>query len=125
MKLKKLKRNDFIIILLVGVMILVVAIPTAPKSSQQTFTTKTETAHLETTNTDEEKLKDALEQIEGVGKTQVMITRDKEENVMGVLIVTQGADNLVIKEQITEATSALFGIDLHKIVIVKMNSGEE
>ena len=120
MKLKKLGKNDFIIISLLGVMLLVVAIPSNSGKTVASIE-KTESG-LES---DEQKLKSTLEKIEGVGETSVMITRDESGKVMGVLIVTQGAENTKVKQQISQAASALFGIELHKIIIVKMSDQDD
>lgn len=120
MKLKKLSKNDYIIIALLGVMLLVVAIP-ANSHQPATSIEKNQTDYAN----DEEKLKATLEKIEGVGKTSVMITHDNSDQVMGVLIVTQGAGNNKVKQQICQATSALFGIEMHKIIIVKMSDQED
>lgn len=115
----KLKRNDYLIIALLGVLLLLVAIPTSSKPNKESVS-----YNNVDTSSDEARLKNTLEQIEGVGRTAVMITRDREDKVQGVLIVTEGANNPQIKERISEATSALFGIDLHKIIIVKMSAWE-
>ena len=120
MKLKKLGRNDFIIIALLGVMLLVVAIPSNPKEVNSVIQTDNSDMSEE-----EVKLKETLEQIEGVGRTTVMITRDGANGTAGVLIVTEGADNTMVKQQISEAVSALFGIEMHKILIVKMSAWED
>lgn len=42
--------------------------------------------------------------------------------VEGVVVSAQGGGNVVIAENIKEAIQALFGIDAHKIIIVKMIS---
>lgn len=120
MKLKKLGRNDFIIIALLGVMLLVVAIPSSPKDGNSVIQTDNSDMSEE-----EVKLKETLEQIEGVGRTTVMITGDGANGTTGVLIVTEGADNTMVKQQISEAVSALFGIEMHKIIIVKMSAWED
>lgn len=120
LKLKKLGRNDFIIIALLGVMLLVVAIPSSPKDGNSVIQTDNSDMSEE-----EVKLKETLEQIEGVGRTTVMITRDGANGTAGVLIVTEGADNRMVKQQISEAVSALFGIEMHKIIIVKMSAWED
>ena len=116
MKLKKLGRNDFIIIALLGVMLLVVAIPSNPKEVNSVIQTDNSDMSEE-----EVKLKETLEQIEGVGRTTVMITRDGANGTAGVLIVTEGADNTMVKQQISEAVSALFGIEMHKKKIIEMS----
>lgn len=120
LKLKKLGRNDFIIIALLGVMLLVVAIPSSPKEGNSVIQTDNSDMSEE-----EVKLKETLEQIEGVGRTTVMITGDGANGTAGVLIVTEGADNTMVKQQISEAVSALFGIEMHKIIIVKMSAWED
>lgn len=43
-----------------------------------------------------------------------------QPEIEGVLVVTQGGDNILIRENISEAIKALFGIDEHKIKIAKM-----
>lgn len=44
--------------------------------------------------------------------------------VAGVLVSAQGGDNQTVNKNITEAIQALFGIDAHKIKIIKMSSKE-
>jgi len=42
--------------------------------------------------------------------------------VEGVLVCAQGGGSMAINKNITEAIQALFGIDAHKIKIIKMSS---
>lgn len=73
----------------------------------------------------------------GGGKRTTTISRTENETVLasgeipyviqeltpqveGVLVVAQGAGNLSIKKQIMETIEALFGLDSHKISIMKM-----
>lgn len=42
-------------------------------------------------------------------------------SIEGVVVLADGGDNAVVKEQITEAVQALFGVDTHKIRIMKKN----
>ena len=42
--------------------------------------------------------------------------------VEGVLVVAEGGDNSSVILAITDAIQALFGVDVHKIKIVKMNT---
>lgn len=50
------------------------------------------------------------------------ITKTLAPEVEGVVVSAQGGDNARIVQNITEAIQALFGIDPHKIKVVKMNS---
>ena len=42
--------------------------------------------------------------------------------IEGVIVSAQGGDNQKINKNITEAIQALFGIDVHKIKVIKMSS---
>ena len=41
--------------------------------------------------------------------------------IEGVLVVAEGGDNAVVKQNITEVVQALFGVDTHKIRLMKHN----
>ncbi len=174
---KKLKKEQIVILLLAGILLLVISIPTeegteppeTKSDSQPALAVKTDREILE------ERLTQALSQVEGVGKTEVMITlksdgrklvekdiertEERDENsqegnasanttvqerestvyasdgqgsespyvtetlepeIAGVLIVAQGGDNIVLVQEITEAVMALFGVEAHKIKVMKM-----
>lgn len=49
------------------------------------------------------------------------ITKEKSPEVSGVLVISQGGDNAVVVQNITEAIQALFDIDTHKIKVIKGN----
>lgn len=183
------KKNQLLIVLLVGVLLLVIAIPISPQadeaeinssedimqgysaseSSGETNSAAQYEAYLE------KRVASALEYVEGVGKTEVIITlksssqkvvekdqtsdtRITEEEdsaggtrtensrssdktsvyaqssdgsqtpyvskeltpeIAGVVVIAQGGDNAVVVQNITEAIQALFGVEAHKIKIMK------
>jgi len=198
---KKLKKDHFLIMILVGVLFLVIMWPTEKKSSGResglwdnysdimdlsAHKNESENTYEEVIEYDlatyieylETKLENTLSTIEGAGKTKVMITlKASAETIVekdaplkragstevdaaggsrntsnietgqetifytnaagqkvpyvkktiqplieGVLVVTQGGNNEIIIRNITEAIKALFGVDEHKIKIVKMVS---
>ncbi len=45
--------------------------------------------------------------------------------VAGVLIVAQGGEDTLVKQNISDAVMALFQIDVNRIKVVKMNIQEE
>lgn len=47
------------------------------------------------------------------------VSKELTPKVEGVVVLASGGDNAVVKKNITEATQALFGIDTHKIKIIK------
>lgn len=143
---KKWNGKDLMIaIVIIGVLIAVLFIPTGERKGDSLMNIEnpiTETASIDTSLEYEEelemRLEEILSQMEGVGEVEVMITlkssaetRDRSftytaqniyPEVEGVFVVSQGGDNSSVKLAITEAIQALFGIDVHKIKIVKMNT---
>ena len=178
------KKNQLLLILLTGILLLVIAFP-VPDSSESTDqlsenVRETMTAGSQDSGGDyekylEEKTARVLEDVEGVGEVTVMITlksdgqkiiekdqssssqtteeedssggkrsvedqsSDKtsiyEQNadgastpyvskelapeVEGVVVIADGGDNAVVAQNITEAVQALFGVEAHKIKIMK------
>jgi stage III sporulation protein AG len=45
--------------------------------------------------------------------------QEKEPELEGVVIVCDGGDDVLVKKEITEAVSALFQIETHKIKVMK------
>jgi stage III sporulation protein AG len=183
-KVKLPGKNQLLIILLVGILLVVIVIPipdkkTANKTSQADTTKETPAAY---SNTDEEyeqyleeRVARTLEYVQGVGKTRVMITlkssgqkiveKDQQSSnqtteeedssggtryvqdnstdktsiyeqtsdgssspyvskeltpeIEGVIVIAEGGDNAVVVQNITEAIQALFGVEAHKIKIMK------
>ncbi|MCD8365964.1 MAG: stage III sporulation protein AG [Clostridiales bacterium] len=177
---KKLKKDQWLILFLAGILLLVIAIPTNCGGS----TDEEETAEASDLSADrvydeyeeelEAQLEDVLSKMEGVGAVKVMITfRDSGEavvekdvsytqeetvsgednssnsktesseetiydgdeepfvsreilpSVSGVLVVAEGGENLTVVADISEAVEALFGLEAHKIKVVKMEQVQE
>ena len=106
----KLDKKHLLVILLVGVLLLVIAMPT--KKSNEEFTQGTEI---------ESRLTNVLNQMQGVGEASVMVTYREDDSVEGVVVVAQGGDNAVVVRNITEVVQALFNVDSHKIKVIKGN----
>ena len=49
------------------------------------------------------------------------MSKEITPQVEGVVVLAQGGDDPVVVQNITEAVQALFGIDTHKIRIMKKN----
>lgn len=47
------------------------------------------------------------------------VTKEMEPEIEGVLVIADGGDSPVVKENISEAVQALFHIDAHKIKVMK------
>lgn len=78
-KEKKLKRSDWLILVLAGILILIIALPTDTKGKKQAEEVKEniskENNTMEASKDEiEQKLEDILEKIDGAGEVKVMIT---------------------------------------------------
>lgn len=71
--------------------------------------------------TTELKLTEILSSIDGVGTTDVMIN-EGENGILGVVIVCEGADNIMARNDIINAVSTALGIDKKIIAIYSMNN---
>ncbi len=118
-------KNNLLIIALVGVMLLVIAMPVGKSKSTLPTVQTDEQESIEV----EERLEKVLKNTEGVGEVRVMITGcdqgsafDEKEsgNVQGVVVVAEGAEDAAVKKKIQDIVLALFPIEAHKIEIVKM-----
>ena len=168
-------KEQWVVLILAGILLMVIAMPTESKTVKREDNEETETMSVTTDDyveSLERRLEYALEQVEGVGRTSVMITlasssekiieKDTEsrassststENessntndvsqqsvysslsdgeipyvkqelspvIEGVLVVAEGGGDAVVKQNITEVVQALFGVDTHKIRVMKHN----
>ena len=120
-KLKGMGADKLVICLLIGVFLLVICIPTGSKKESGREGIKEETQVTAEIDPLEERLKGMLEQIQGVGKVEVMITVTGDgTQVEGVAVVAQGADTPQVRQEIMETAQALFPIAAHKIKVCKM-----
>lgn len=176
------RKNQLLLIFLVGILLLVVAFRVSKKDSKAEKTIQ-ETSSVRNVQTSlenyeeylEKRLTNALESVDGVGRTEIVITlkssgqkiveKDQSINnqsdsntneagitnssetkssdgtsiyerqsdgteipyvskeltpeIAGVLVVADGGDNAVVVKNITDAIRALFGVEAHKIKIMK------
>ena len=168
---KKIKKEQLLIGVLIGILLLVIAIP-VPKTEKNKQTEAVKEEILEKEYSMEAELKEILQRISGVGRTEVFITYEDEGKIVvekdesvseelieeadssggtrtttstrnekatvygnadapyviqelsptikGILVVAEGGGNVTVKKQIQETIEALFGLDSHKISIMKM-----
>ena len=135
--LGKMGTRQWVILLLLGMLLMVIALPVSEKKKTSETTSGGNTLFGENSSENEgstvleQKLETLLSSVEGVGKVKVILmTGEKKDSqsfydsgtkeVTGVLIAAQGADNGVVSRNIVEAVMALFQVDAHKIRVMKM-----
>lgn len=125
-------KSSWLILLLAGMLLLVIALPVSSDSETESSVSDFSWAKEDSVEKTllEEKLASLLESVEGVGAVQVMIMTGEEdsgsfyssgtEKVTGVLVSAEGAHRSVIVKNIQDAVMALFQVDAHKIKVMKM-----
>lgn len=185
-KLRHMRKDQLLIFFLVGVLLLVIALPSGTKEKEKDSrhseidgeeAVGTQAEEQDYARYLERRLEETLSQLSGAGNVRVMVTlqssaqkivekdtqgerdaiteedsqggRRTSENtshqettvyegmgeksqepyvskeltprVEGVVVLAEGGENALVKRNITEAIQALFGIDTHKIRIMKKN----
>ncbi len=135
--LGKITKQQWLVLLLVGILLAVIALPVKePSTAQQSsdsisFTDSGESSVFTEKDYMEQQMEEILSQVEGVGQVEVLLSLSGENSVSfysgegvpeveGVLIVAQGAGNSVVERNIQQAVMALFSVEAHKIKIMKM-----
>ena len=107
----KVNRQQVLILLCIGILLMIIAIPT----TENTSVTK-QGSDLE------KRLENILSQIEGIGEVHVMISMDGNEIVQGIAVSAQGGNQSTVEREIVEVVQALFDIETHKIKVIKGGS---
>lgn len=176
----KQRKTQLLLLLLVGILLVVIAMPTGIKESDiltEELEQQQDDTEASYVRSQERKLENLLKEVEGAGRVKVMLTfqgssesvlekdeesssqrlsesdqqggtRETEEKtnskttvyqsrtggeqipyvtqkinpkVEGVVVIAEGGGNPVVVKNITEAVQALFGVETHKIKVVKRN----
>ena len=113
------KKNQWFLVLLVGILLVIIAIPTK-ETSEQNIGIDHNTTDVSATEM-EKRLENLLGQMKNVGEVQVMITFREENEVEGIAILAEGAKSGVVVRDITSVVQALFNVDSHKIKVIESN----
>lgn len=113
-QLKRVPVNFKIIILSILLFLCILGLILYPKISNKSVHTV-----IQQKSTTEQALCRVLNSIEGVGKVEVMVV-EAEDSVNSVIIVCEGADNIMLRSDILNAVSKALSIDKNKIGIYKM-----
>ncbi len=116
------KKNTWMILLLVGVLLVVIAIPTKTEPKKSTLDIYSANNQNETVM--EKRLENLLRQMHGVGEVHTMITYRDDEQVEGIVIIADGGRDAVTVRNITEVVRALFDVDSHKIKVIEKNQNQ-
>lgn len=100
------------------------------KSSSQKVVEKDQTSDNQTTDEQDSAGGTRIEESRASERTSVYeqssdgsrtpyVSKELTPEIAGVVVIAQGGDNAVVVQNITEAIQALFGVEAHKIKIMK------
>ena len=92
----------------------------SPLESQKLFVEKDSTTREDSSESRDQEENTVYEK-NGSGQEKPYVSETMEPEVSGVLVVAEGGDDPVTVREITEAVQALFGIEAHKIKVMKMD----
>lgn len=67
----------------------------------------------------ERRLQDILGRIDGAGKVEVLIAENADGAPEGVLVVTDGAEDIAVNIRLQQAVHTLLGLDISRIEVVQ------
>lgn len=65
-----------------------------------------------------------LTDIKGVGKVDVMLQYDKDEQISGVIVTAEGAEDPVIRNNLVNAVRAVFNIPVSSVMVFEKEGGD-
>ena len=125
-RLKNLKNKEIIFTLVIALIAIIIYFSVNSITDSQTKQTS-----YTKNNGEQSQIEKVLSQIDGVGYCNVVITFinegklqqsnncDKSENIIGIVVVAEGGDNVYSKIKITEALYTLLNIEEKQIKIYK------
>lgn len=80
---------------------------------------------IDETVSTETALCNILTDINGVGDVDVMLQYDADEQITGVIVTAEGAEDPIIKSNLVNAVRAVFGIPVSSVMVFEKDGGDE
>lgn len=69
---------------------------------------------------EESRLASVLEGLEGVGRVQTMITRGGDDEIIGVIVIAEGAEDIGVRLRLLSAVTTAMGVDKQIVNVYTM-----
>ena len=116
-KLKDLSVKIIAVLIIISVSVLSFDVFTQNKDPRKQIideTVSTETA-----------LCNILTDIKGVGKVDVMLQYDEDEQISGVIVTAEGAENPVTRNNLVNAVRAVFNIPVSSVMVFEKDTADQ
>lgn len=127
---RKINKENMVVILLVGVLLFVIMLPTKNSSSSLISYTEETEEKVDFTKQEEleKRLTKFLAEIEGVGRVSVLMHMEEESvssygsnssinKITGVIVAAEGASNETIRLEIVKMVMALYDLSADKVEV--------
>lgn len=71
-------------------------------------------------DSDESRLAGILEELEGVGRVETMITRGEDDEVVGIIVIAEGAEDIATRLRLLSAVTTAMGVDKQIVNVYTM-----
>lgn len=116
-KLKSIKNIEvYIALILAVVVVLLVFVGSGTKNASKTVEDDSYIDEME------HKICSVIQNIDGCGKAAVAISYDSDNNVIGVVVVAEGANDPVIRFKIVEVVVTLLDVDNNSVSVFRYKS---
>ncbi|HIS58410.1 MAG TPA: hypothetical protein IAC16_03760 [Candidatus Limadaptatus stercoravium] len=69
---------------------------------------------------EESRLASVLEGLEGVGRVETMITRGGDDEIVGVIVIAEGAEDIGVRLRLLSAVTTAMGVDKQIVNVYTM-----
>ena len=69
---------------------------------------------------EESRLASVLEGLEGVGRVETMITRGENDEIVGVIVIAEGAEDIGVRLSLLSAVTTAMGVDKQIVNVYTM-----
>ena len=71
-------------------------------------------------DSEESRLASVLEGLEGVGRVETMITRGEDDEVVGIIVIAEGAEDIATRLRLLSAVTTAMGVDKQIVNVYTM-----
>lgn len=116
-KLKSIKNIRLIAAIFIIAIALLIYSTVATEKATRSASTDVAASEMDA---EESRLASILEGLEGVGRAQTMITRGEDDEIVGILVIAEGAEDITVRLRLLGAVTTAMGVDADIVNVYTM-----